>query len=633
MTVTPRDFSAPTFLPVPTSPHLATWAVWLACLVSVASAGDVQLLQRRPDPYGYPRPSAGETNVPTGTSLFLQLGFQDQNTTDTVDPDSVTVRIEPAGGPAADVLLLGKRFADGYSGKVFPSGNPRQAIAVYIDSRAELQPATTYAVTVSARSKQGGVLPAAKGSWQFTTAAAAKVTHAVRFPLDLSASPVRWHGGFFTGFCKPSFCTSASNRIPAYELMDGVRRIAAAATSQGDGPRTTPGLLPPGPVPPTKAWSLQRDFWLTGMEHQPGFITGGLPNVVRERETRRITATEKHADGILLRVEDFFGHAQYGIASGRPLADDYHPGDEILIADGVNHARAKVVAVVDDAKESRSLLVTSFTEPSGGWKIAYARPLPKEEDSHAPGLFPPGGCYLRKLRPAGTPHYYWGRVDKEWDIAHRRFGRRLAVNFADAPGDLAVDGQNWTYPKDYAEYHEVVRTYTAHLIERYGDACLDFVWSVFNEPDLAVAFWRSGDWNELQKFYDYSVDGILRAFEDHGYDSDRVFVGGLEIGAIFGTHIEAPILKIFLNHCSPTAECAGELPLNAALADSHLDGKRSRRVENLCRAHGGKGSPCDFISVHSYNAASVTAAKLILRQGTGVGDGRGILRRSVGELL
>lgn len=577
---------------MPNSPHLTAWAVWLACLVSVAGADEVQLLQKKPDPYGYPRPAAAEIHVPTRTSLFFQLGFREKNTTDTVDADSVTVRIGPSGGSGVNVLLPGQRFADGYSGKLFASGNPRQTLAVYIDSRAELQPATKYTVTVSARSKQGGVLPPAKGSWQFTTAAAA-ATHAVQFPLDLSAAPVRWHGGFFTGFCKPSFCTSAGNRIPAYELMDQARKTGPHASR------------------PSKAWSLQRDFWMTGMEHRPGFITGGLPNVVRERETRRITAIEKREDGVLLRVEDFFGHAQYGIAAGRPLADDYHPGDEILIADGVSHARAKVVAVVDDTQEFRSLLVSSLAEPASPWNIAYAKPLPKAEDPHAPGLFPRGGCYLRKFRPSGTPHYYWGRIDKEFDIAHRRFGRRLAVNFADAPGDLAIDGQNWTHPKDYAEYHEVVRTYTVHLIERYGDACLDFVWSVFNEPDLAAAFWRSRDWNELQRFYDYTVDGILRAFEDRGYDSERVFVGGLEIGAIFGERIEGPILKIFLNHCSPTAECEGEEPLNAAVADSRLDGKRSRRVETLCRAHGGKGSPCDFISVHSYNASPVTAAKLI----------------------
>ncbi len=47
------------------------------------------------------------------------------------------------------------------------------------------------------------------------------------------------------------------------------------------------------------------------------------------------------------------------------------------------------------------------------------------------------------------------------------------------------------------------------------------------------------------------------------------------------------------------------------MADRRLDGKRSRRVEDLCRAHDGKGSPCDFISIHSYNRSEMMAAKLI----------------------
>ncbi len=571
--------------------RLPAWTAVLACLVSVAAAEEIQLpslqlLRANPDPYGYPRPAPGETNVPTGTSFFLQIGLKDKETSDVVLPDSVAVQIRPRGGPAVEMLRSGKRFAEGYSGKVFPTWKKRPAVAVYIDGEAELEPSTQYVVSVRARSRKGGVLSGEQGWWQFTTEGVA-ATHALRFQVDLSAPPVRWHGGFFTGFCKPSFCTSASNRIPGYRLMSRVREQYP------------------------KAWSLQRDFWMTGMEHQPGFLSGGLPNVVRERETRRIIAIQNHDKGRLLRVEDFFGHEQYEIASDRPLSGDYHAGDEVLIADGVSHVKAKVLAIVDDSPQARSLLVTRFEEPPTGWRIDYAGPLPEEENPGAPGLFPPGGCYLRKFQPAGTPHYYWGRLDREWDIAHRRFGRRLVINFADAPGDLSVDGRNWTYPKDYAEYHQVVRAFTAHLIERYGDACLDFVWSVFNEPDLAVLFWRSGDFSELQKFYDYTVDAVLRAFEDRGYDSDRVVVGGLEIGAIFGTHIERPVLKVFLSHCSPKATCAGALWKNAAFADELLDGKRSRRVEKLCRASDGKGSPCDFISVHSYNASAVTAAKLI----------------------
>jgi hypothetical protein len=78
----------------------------------------------------------------------------------------------------------------------------------------------------------------------------------------------------------------------------------------------------------------------------------------------------------------------------------------------------------------------------------------------------------------------------------------------------------------------------------------------------------------------------------------------------FGANIERPILKMFLSHCSPTATYEGALPENAAYADNRLDGQRSQRVERLCRATGGRGSPCDFISVHSYNASAVMAAKL-----------------------
>jgi hypothetical protein len=563
-----------------------TVSIDVSVLRSVAAhAGEIELLREKADPYGFPRPTPGEVNVPLATSFFFEIGFKEKETDDVVLSDSVTVRIGPRGGEGVEVLKRRGRFADGYSGSVLPSGKEKSSLLVYIDGQTELAPSTTYRVSVGARSRDGAVLDAEKGTWQFTTEAAPK-THRVAFHLDLKRPPVRWHGGFFTGFCKPSFCTSTSNRVPGYELMARVRE---------QYPR---------------AWSLQRDISITGMERRPRFLSWNLPNVVRERETRRIVAMEKRDEGILLRLEDFFGHEQYGIPSGRALSGDYRPGDEVLIADGVSDARPKVVAVVDDSPESRSLLVTPFETPAAGWKMEYARPLPEEEDPDAPGLFPPGGCHLIRFDPPGTPHYYWERLDKEWDIA-RRFNRRLIVNFTDAPGDLAVDGRDWTFPKDYAEYHEVVHAYTTHLIERYGDACLDFVWSVFNEPDLARAFWRSGDWNELQKYYDYTVDAVLRAFEDKGYDSDRVVVGGLEIGAIFGTHVEKPVLKIFLCHCSPGASCPGELEKNAALADKRLDGKRSRRVEKLCGPNDGKGSPCDFISVHSYNASEMTAAKLI----------------------
>jgi hypothetical protein len=547
------------------------------------SPSEVVRGSRRADPYGVPRPSPGEQHVPLSTSLYFELAVRSK-TEDAIDPDSVTVVLEPDGGQSLSVLDRNQRFAEGFSGRLFPGkpGKDGNTLAVYAEGANPLQPSTRYTVRITARSRQGTELPAASQQWQFTTAAAEE-TCPLRFELDLAdtTSPTAWQGGFFSGFCGTSFATNYKNRIPTFELMDQVRQSSP------------------------RAWSLQRDFWLTGMDRQPKLLSGNLPGIVRELETRRIAAIEPQADQVRLRLEDFFGHQQYGIASDRPLAGDYRPGDEVLIADGVSSARARVVSV-DDA--ARSMMVTGFDMPDGGWKLDYAGPLPEQEDPNAPGLFPPGGCYLVKFQPAGTPMYFWRRLDHEWDLAIRRFDRRVLVNFADAPGDLAIDGRNWTTAKDYAQLHQVVHAITTHLIDRYGDRCLDFPWSVFNEPDLGALFWRS-DWIELQKFYDYTADAILRAFEDRGYDSRRVFVGGLELGGIFGTNLR---LREFLVHCSPrAAEVKGALMVNAAFADPRLDGKRSQRVESLCRAHDGRGSPCDFVSVHAYNTSQRMAEKLV----------------------
>lgn len=551
----------------------------VVALAASAQDADVQLLKRPHDPYGAPRPAPGREHVPLRTTLYVELGLGAKGNTDPVLPESVTIDLQPDGGPAVAVLKSGRQFADGYTGRFLPVSRPNASpmLAVYVDPANPLRAATGYTVRVAAKTRGGAVLPEKAGTWRFTTEAEPKA-NAIDFELTLTDKPARWHGGFFTGFCNVSFCTSHANRIPTYDLMAQVRKTAP------------------------RAWSLQRDFWLTGMEHRPELLARNLPNIVRERETRRVAAIDEHADGRLLRVEDFFGHEQYKIPSGRPVSDDYRPGDEVLVTDGVHSAK-----VVRADGQARTVLVFGLANPKGGWKLACDAPLPKEENPNAPGLFPPGGCHLLKFRPHGTPVYYWGRLDKEWDLAHRTYGRRVMPNFADAPGDLSIDGRPWTTAKDYAQLHEVVRTITGHIIDRYGDAALTFPWSVFNEPDLGAHFWRS-DWDELQKFYDYSTDAVLRAFEDRGYDSDKVFIGGLELAGIFGTNLR---LHEFLAHCSPRAKpVKGALPLNAAFADKRLDGKRSKRVEALCKAHGGRGGPCDFVSVHAYNGSKKMADKL-----------------------
>jgi hypothetical protein len=555
----------------------------LAAVGARASFGQqVKMVERAPDPHGSPRPARQARDVPLRTSIYFELAMPASAKAQTVNPDAVGVRLRRDGGKSIELLQAGQHFAEGVTGWLRPKQDlsGARSLAVYIEPGGALEPLTSYTVDVSARPASGAGQVDAAASWSFTTEAAPSA-RAVEFRLDLGSEPVRWHGRFFSGLCNVIFCSQAANYGPTYELMAEARKRHP------------------------RAWSYQRDFWLTGTEFRPaGFFPVNLPNIVRERETRRIAAMETRDGSVLLRVEDVFGHEQYGIPAGRPVAEDYHPGDEVLIADGVHDARTKVLAA-DSA--AATVTVGTVANPRGGWKIAYEGPLPDRQNPDAPGLFPPGGCYLRKHAPHGTPCYYWGRLDKEWDLAHRRHGRRLLVNFADAPGDLSRDGRSWTTVKDYVELHDVVRTIAGHVIDRYGEGALGFTWSIFNEPDLGPLFWRT-DWQELQKYYDYATDAIMRAVEDRGHDSSKVFIGGLELGGIFGTNLR---LREFLAHCSPRATAKGASALNAAVADARLDGKRSRRVEKLCREHGGKGSPCDFISIHSYNRSELMAAKLI----------------------
>ena len=547
--------------------------------ISRKAEPQVEVLQKAkkfgfPRAHKSPRPTPNQTHVPLQTSFSIQLVLKNGVPGDVVVTNSVAVTLTPDGGKSIDVIKNGQVVTPGFDGRI-KSTKP-STLSIYASPAKPLKPATTYTVSVSAQSKNGLTLSPKTGAWSFTTADPRKLTP-VDISLDLSKEPVRWHGTFFSGFCQAAFNTSVT-----YDRMDGYKMMHEAHKRH------------------PKAWSVHRDFMLTGMASPGGDYLHFLPGLVREQETRRISSMKRQEDGVLLQVEDFFGHQQYGIKSNRPLSPDYKPGNEILVADGKNHATAKVVAVDDKA---RTVLVSNFDDPKAGWKIKYYGQLP-ENNPKAPGLFPPGGCYLRKFKPSGTACYYWGRVDMEWELS-RKYDKKRVVSFS-VPAALTVTGREWDAPKDYAQYHEVMRAITDRLIKKYGDFSKDCFWSIHNEPDLSASFWRAS-WEELQVTYDYTADAILRAFEDNGYDSEHVFVGGLELGAIAGTQLK---IREFLAHCSPRAELEGAVSLNAAYVDPKLKGKRSRRVEQLCEEYKGKGSPIDFISVHSYDTSELMAKKL-----------------------
>ena len=161
-------------------------------------------------------------------------------------------------------------------------------------------------------------LPVAAGTWNFTTETAPRRPLAglsARLGHDAGAMEV----AFFSGICNVVFCTHAASYGPTYDLMNEARKQHP------------------------KAWSYQRDFWMTGSEDQkPGLFGSTLPNIVRERETRRIVAMHDRQDGTLLHVERFFGHQQYVEPEGRIECSPLPPGEGQGVRAACNPERRKV---------------------------------------------------------------------------------------------------------------------------------------------------------------------------------------------------------------------------------------------------------------------------------------------------
>ncbi|MCU0254841.1 MAG: hypothetical protein MUE47_09930, partial [Acidobacteria bacterium] len=194
---------------------------------------------------------------------------------------------------------------------------------------------------------------------------------------------------------------------------------------------------------------------------------------------------------------------------------------------------------------------------------------------------------------------------------HVAHGRRPVMVLHGSPVDACrlgrpeneLGGECTDRPKSYVQWDAIVRRLVTHLIDRYGSQTLDWTWSIGNEPEL---FWTGTD-DEFLAYYDYTANSILRGFEERGLDTSRVRVGGGEATGIFPGYEDQ-----LLYHASPTANFpSGQFEeRNHVCIDPAFNGKRAARVAAICSANGNKGTPLDFISVHSYDHAEAAAADL-----------------------
>jgi xylan 1,4-beta-xylosidase len=187
-----------------------------------------------------------------------------------------------------------------------------------------------------------------------------------------------------------------------------------------------------------------------------------------------------------------------------------------------------------------------------------------------------GSTNVYTEKPDGTPVYDFTITDKIYDALVAAHVRPL-VEIGFMPEALSTHPEpyrhtfpkeerpgagiwtGWTYPpKNYDKWSKLVLAYATHLRDRYGAQTSDWLWEVWNEPD--VPYWQ-GTPAEYDRLYDVSAAAIRQALP-------HARIGGPEATGV-SDHSE-PFLRQFLEHCAHGT--------NAAT--------------------GGKGAPLDFISYH-----------------------------------
>jgi xylan 1,4-beta-xylosidase len=175
----------------------------------------------------------------------------------------------------------------------------------------------------------------------------------------------------------------------------------------------------------------------------------------------------------------------------------------------------------------------------------------------------------------GRPVFDFSRVEKLYDrlIA---IGLRPVVELSFMPRALARDPTATVFdyraivspPKDWQRWHELVRAFAAHLVERYGiDEVKNWGFEVWNEPNLEV-FW-AGSRSDYFRLYEEAAAAIKSV-------DSRLKVGGPATAAAgwiadFAAHaLKAGAPVDFL-----ATHTYGNLPLDvAATADDAGLGRR-----------------------------------------------------------
>ena len=178
----------------------------------------------------------------------------------------------------------------------------------------------------------------------------------------------------------------------------------------------------------------------------------------------------------------------------------------------------------------------------------------------------------------GRPIYDWKIMDKIID-AIIDSGCRPLVEIGFMPKAMSVKPEpyqhkyppdvwaGWAYaPKDYDKWAQLIKKWAQHSKERYGTNIENFLWELWNEPDI---FYWQGTFDEYCKLFDYTEEALHEVLPN---------------AVLGGPHVTSPAyrqparwLRDFLRHCA--------------------------EGENY--ATGKKGTRLDYIGFHSKGNTSV----------------------------
>lgn len=194
------------------------------------------------------------------------------------------------------------------------------------------------------------------------------------------------------------------------------------------------------------------------------------------------------------------------------------------------------------------------------------------------------------MSPAGELQYDFTENDVRMDyMVSKGFRLLLCYNFipaciardTDATSSQSKNSTRYkgkmivaSAPKDYALWEEICRTYTAHIVERYGlERVSGWYLQCFNEPDCAAYFLKNERDTEVRcreycKLYDAFEQGI-RSVSDKLCMGGCAVAGNIEFWEYFLKHVKETGKRLdFLSYhtygTTPGMINSGALPISAS---------------------------------------------------------------------